>query len=225
MSSKRAQRLRIQTQPGRLTNADGTLASDGGRFDYPLYQIRIKKAANDTELPGLRFDFNKHEISFQWLPMLQSFYRETREYNRRIGSWVDDMAPKIEAQKAGREGINDVNEMMTSMKQFFSAHKDHRRDVRRVRIKQWYEQHANIQFTYRIFEKYAPDEDAALEQINECMKGVDFADFPEDADEDRAAAERERDDTRTGFDSSTMRPLGARLYKDAPRYQTARRRF
>jgi hypothetical protein len=50
----------------------------GGRFDLPPYQIRIKSRASDTELPGLDFDVDKREISFEWEGMFVRFFYELR---------------------------------------------------------------------------------------------------------------------------------------------------
>ena len=56
---------------------------DGGRFDLPPYQIRIKSRARDSELPKLTFEFSKREISFEWegmfvhpiLPRVENAFR------------------------------------------------------------------------------------------------------------------------------------------------------
>jgi hypothetical protein len=41
----------------------GTDSKDG-RFDIPPYRVRVGPKVNDTELPGLKYDPQKREISF-----------------------------------------------------------------------------------------------------------------------------------------------------------------
>ena len=39
-------------------------AGQTGRFDVPPYTITVRHDVNDTELPGLKVDYEKREISF-----------------------------------------------------------------------------------------------------------------------------------------------------------------
>lgn len=63
--------------------ADPGARDDGGRFDLPPYQICIKSRANDSELPGLGYNFQKREISFEWEGMFAKFYREAAMLAKR----------------------------------------------------------------------------------------------------------------------------------------------
>lgn len=56
---------------------DPSAREDGGRFDLPPYQIRIKSSARDSELLNRAFEFNKREISFEWERMFTQFFLES----------------------------------------------------------------------------------------------------------------------------------------------------
>ncbi|KAK0283045.1 hypothetical protein LTR91_010226 [Friedmanniomyces endolithicus] len=53
--------------------------------------ISIGDNANDTELPALRLDTQRREISFEWKGMLDAFFREAAEQDKRCRSMADDL--------------------------------------------------------------------------------------------------------------------------------------
>lgn len=68
-SSQRYERVKTLLWRDGLSmylGGDAGAREDGGRFDFPPYQVRIKTRARDSELPKLAFKFNKREISFEW---------------------------------------------------------------------------------------------------------------------------------------------------------------
>lgn len=56
--------------------------ADRGRFDVPPYTITVRHDVNDTELPGLKVDYEKREISFDWRRMYSVFFREAEHMKR-----------------------------------------------------------------------------------------------------------------------------------------------
>ena len=57
---------------------DAGARADGGRFDLPPYQIRIKTKALDSKLPKLSVDGKEREISFEWEGMFAQFFLEAK---------------------------------------------------------------------------------------------------------------------------------------------------
>ena len=70
--------LYIDARPAR-GGADG--------FDLPSHIIRVKSVVNDTELPGLRVDFVKKEVSFSWLDMFDRLFREEQALEKGLERW------------------------------------------------------------------------------------------------------------------------------------------
>jgi hypothetical protein len=85
------ERLKFNTWKDKIDKylgADPDAKDEGGqsdlpRFDLPPHQIRIKFQANDTELPNLKYDFARREISFEWEAMFDSFYAEQALLKKR----------------------------------------------------------------------------------------------------------------------------------------------
>jgi len=71
------------------TNFKG-VGGDGG-FDSSTHTIRVKRLANDTELPGLRVDHDKREVGFRWLDMFECLYREKRALEKNMMRFADEV--------------------------------------------------------------------------------------------------------------------------------------
>ena len=65
--------------------------AEGGKFDSPKHTIRVKTLANDTELPGLRVDYKKQEVSFRWLDMFDRLYREQKVLVSTMMRLIDEV--------------------------------------------------------------------------------------------------------------------------------------
>ena len=92
----------------------------GGRFDLPPYQIQIKRAAADTELPKLEYDSKRKEISFEWQGMFDRFYSECEREAVRNDKDTRRQIYKVESQRVPKS-------------------------IRRERIKKWYlEKHGRV---------------------------------------------------------------------------------
>ena len=179
--------------------SDGSVNDEGGRFDIPAHQIRIKTHVNDTELPDCRFDFQKREISLNWFGMFDRFYREVAAVDRSEDKSVyGNIMPEMDAFKANGGRFNDFNDLVPYLRKWISSSKTARRDVRRFRIKEWYDEcWGNEEFPLTctnefLEEHYVEDETEALKAVREMEKGVDFIEFAEDADDNRRGMERDR---------------------------------
>ncbi|KAK0343011.1 hypothetical protein LTS02_009445 [Friedmanniomyces endolithicus] len=53
--------------------------------------ISIGDNANDTEMPALRLDMQRREISFEWKGMLDAFFCEAAEQDKRCRSMANDL--------------------------------------------------------------------------------------------------------------------------------------
>lgn len=107
-------------------------ADDGARFDLPPRQIRIKWDSNDTELPSLEVNFDKAEISFMWVPMLQLFYREVEVLDKR------DRQIAAEAMQWLEEEDRTMTAVFLRACKDLEAREQHRRELRQFRIESWY---------------------------------------------------------------------------------------
>lgn len=115
-------------------------------FAWPPHILAVRREANDTELPGLRVDWEEHQISVLWKPMLSLFFGEL-EYMK----WAD----RIELQHSGflaRSQVmaEKVKAGEVSIDEFihFGLHHAARQQdtilktVRRQRFRRWYMKHA-----------------------------------------------------------------------------------
>ncbi|KAF9067588.1 hypothetical protein BDP27DRAFT_1422752 [Rhodocollybia butyracea] len=71
-------------------------------FYKPRILIHVRHEVNDTPLLGSEPDWNNLVIRFDWKQTFSAFFREDKEFRRRLGAWVD-------AQKA------DIFEMMAKI--------------------------------------------------------------------------------------------------------------
>jgi hypothetical protein len=104
----------------------------GKHVDLPPCQIRIKWVSNDTELPGLEVDFAKGEVSFQWQPMLELFYREAAALDRHDSRLAAEAMEWLDAED---RSIADV--LVRTWKDR-AARESRRMMLRCKRIKDWY---------------------------------------------------------------------------------------
>ena len=158
---------------------------DGENFDLPPHQIRIKSKANDTELPHLEFDVLKREISFEWKGMFDCFYGEAARQEKRDHVVIADMADMAEYLSPANGDTSIVNAMALSKKNM-ATRRTNKKAIRRERIKKWYLENHNLEFTDSLMEEEA--EEKALTAIEEFELHGDFARCAEDA-ESRALAE------------------------------------
>ena len=54
----------------------------------PKIIVQVRRDANDTQIPEMQADWDKLEISFDWKAMYSLYFREDKEYHRRLGAWV-----------------------------------------------------------------------------------------------------------------------------------------
>jgi len=64
---------------------------EGGGLNSPTHTIRVKRLVNDTELPGLRVDYDKREVSFRWLDMFECLYREEAALVKSVTRFVKEV--------------------------------------------------------------------------------------------------------------------------------------
>ena len=102
----------------------------GGCFDNPPHVVCISGQANDTELPGLRFDTDKAELSFEWEGMLQNFLAERAEFARRTAASQARLSKAI--------GRANVTEVLKAVKDHDKLMVKVRKELRRERILKYY---------------------------------------------------------------------------------------
>ncbi|KAK5125052.1 hypothetical protein LTR85_001243 [Meristemomyces frigidus] len=128
----------------------------GGRFDIPPFHICIAGMVNDTELPGLKMDYTNRTISFKRLGLFRAFFREAIELKERTqqqqpvgsGNWAS-------AQAFNRD--DDPRELHATQ---------HRRALRRVRIKRVYKERSNVEYNVESW-SFQRDEMGALKKSME----------------------------------------------------------
>jgi len=74
--AKRRARLRLWAGLEVYLGGDDAARREIGRIDRTKHTIRVKKVVNDTELPGLRLDYDNQAVSFRWLDMFDRLFRE-----------------------------------------------------------------------------------------------------------------------------------------------------
>jgi len=167
-------RRRVERYLGDHVGAD----EDGGaHFERSPYVIRVKRTANDIELPGLRYDCRNREISFLWCEMFMHLYREEAVVERRLD--------KCMQLRLCQESTHDMPPVLTQIRSWNKERDKIRKSVCRTRVHLWYSEHINNQ----IYECRADSIGRAMETCFENVERVriDCHDiqFLEDDDEKR----------------------------------------
>jgi hypothetical protein len=131
---------------------EGTSYSGGQRFDIPPYQVQMKSRARDSELPGLAFDSDKCEMSFEWAGMLKWFFLESNMLAKKSQKIL------TESMK-WHEEIRDrtISECLAYTKKKDLALRNAKRMVRRHRIRKYYEDNHNWVYGELLFDKWEED--------------------------------------------------------------------
>ena len=91
-------------------------ASPEKPYARPPHALSVRRIVNDTALPGLEVDFEKHEVSVQWAPMLSLLFGE-EEYKK----W----AKKIDYQHSSvRESRQHMMDMVLSGDMGYEEYED-----------------------------------------------------------------------------------------------------
>lgn len=114
---------------------------DGGRFDLPPYQIRIKSRARDSELPNLAFERNKRELSFEWEHMFTQFFLESTMLGNAEAKIMTESVQCLE-----EAGDRTITGALAHSKRRGEAMRDAARKVRRHRIKRFYKDNHNWEY-------------------------------------------------------------------------------
>jgi hypothetical protein len=174
-----------QSNIAMYLGADPGAMDEGGRFDLPPYQIRIKSKANDSELPNLEYDFQKREISFEWEGMFARFYREAAKQDKR------EYAILSEATEWLDRGDCSIVGALALTKRHKEARRSSMKDIRRNRVKEWYLEKHDWEYKDRLFDE--EEENKALDAIEEFEMHGDFTRCAEDAESrQRAEAHAEK---------------------------------
>jgi hypothetical protein len=181
-------------QDGRRPWRDGRWRT----FRSPPYQIRIKSSANNSELPNLKYDFQKREISFEWEGMLACFYREAAKREKR------EYAILSEATEWLDRGDCSIVGALALTKRHKEARRSSMKDIRRNRVKEWYLENHDWEFKDRLFEE--EEENKALDAIEEFEMHGDFTRCAEDAESRQKAEEHAAKQQMMGI-IETMRGL------------------
>ncbi|KAI8941855.1 hypothetical protein NX059_003053 [Plenodomus lindquistii] len=109
----------------------------GYKPEMPNYTISIQGIVNDTPLPGLTIDVDKREVSFEWKPMLQLFYRESLRLRTLKAQYQRDTALKIRANNrklAKGEKLMPADYPLS----WAAAEVELRKEIRRARLREHY---------------------------------------------------------------------------------------
>lgn len=161
---------------------------DGGRFDLPPYQIRIKSRARDSELPNLAFELNKRELSFEWERMFTQFFLESTMLANLESKIMTESVQWLE-----EAGDRTITGALAHSKRRGEAMRDAARKVRRHRIKRFYLDNHRWEFKDSSFWK--EEEDKALDAVKDFELKGDFTRCAEDTEsKERAEAHAESQD-------------------------------
>lgn len=169
----------------------------GAQFDRVPYVISVYGVSLDSELPNLRFDVEKREISFEWEGMLDNFILERAEVQRR---YLDvDLEELALAQEAMMGLLGPDRGMLECFKAAVRRQKGHFRDMRRVRLRRmWMEAFE--------FEMKLEDVDLKYErgQVKRIM-GAEFVRLGKDRENDEGTSgEKEHDDEEGDTDGEDL---------------------
>ena len=159
---------------------------DGGRFNLPPYQIRFKGRAWDSELPDLDFDAGEMEMSFEWEGMFSQYFLESRAV---AAAELEIMNEGMQWREDAKGGI--ISDTLAHVRQRAKAFLTAAKSVRRYRIKKYYREKCDREYTDDCFEEEA--EDKVLKEIREDRKSHgNFACYAEDTESRKRAEAREK---------------------------------
>jgi hypothetical protein len=148
-------------------------ATDGGaRFDLPPYYVCIKTTASDTELPNFECDFQKKEISFEWVGMLARFYREAAVLEKLERSIMAETAEWV------HKGDCSIVDALALHEKHMKTRRSGAKEIRRKRIKELYLENHDWVFEDRSFEE--EKEEKALDAIQDLKLSRHSSLLPED---------------------------------------------
>ena len=121
----------------------------GGDCNLTPYVISIYGAALDSDLPGLEYDLEKREISFDWVAMLDAFCAEHAELDKRNKATVQRSVADAQIAKVKENWDEDVEAlvrgMMKTADDLRKATKANLKDVRRERIMRSYKKRHGVE--------------------------------------------------------------------------------
>jgi hypothetical protein len=210
MQARQLQRERVKT----ATWSAGFLVSAFALQTKPPWQVRIKTKANDTELPGLRSDAEKRELSFGWEGIFAAFYSEAAMSEKPDDGIVVEASRWLGALDLCIGSTLTLKERKRAAKQKGWAETERERKEKRARLydgamgflrgcKADRDGRANAIRRDRIRKKHfeicefetgghpiRKDEEVwVLERIDEFETEVDYTEHGEDAGERRASLE------------------------------------
>jgi hypothetical protein len=137
--------------------ADPGARDDGGRFDLPPNQVRMKSKANDSELPGLEYNLRKREISFEWEGMFANFYREVAMLAKREHSIITESTQWLNG------GDTSIAGALALSKRNKETRRSCAKEIRRDRIEKLYLENHDWEFKESLLEE--EEENKTLEAI------------------------------------------------------------
>ena len=150
---------------------------DGGEFYVPAHTIRLcrhekhdccnasraeKCIVNDSELPHLEVDFDKREISFDWIAMFTALFSEEAELRKRHAATVTPF-PDNDLRKARTSEL--LQETFDQASQAEWQRREIIKFVRRERVERYYRQRFGRTFTEGDWNDIAEPEMDALDKI------------------------------------------------------------
>ncbi|KAF5378902.1 hypothetical protein D9615_006853 [Tricholomella constricta] len=130
---------------------------DKMEYGNPAYSpnviIQVRRMVNDTAVPGLEFDFEKLEMSFDWNRMYSAFFKEEAELERRQDKWLsrpelqDTIIPKLQEQ-VQREELRQQDALKHMYEQTLGRIPEIRKTLRRERIYREILESDGVQWTW-----------------------------------------------------------------------------
>jgi hypothetical protein len=112
--------------------------------ELPNYTISVGSMVNDTHIPGLLVGSEGYKAQLEWRRMLKLFFREQARLEELKAAWQDRKSSDRDARKAKKSKTASI-EIAPSWQ---DAEADIRRDIRRMRLKEYY--HANAEMVWAI---------------------------------------------------------------------------
>lgn len=173
--------------------ADEGAPENGGRHELTPYIASIYGASLDCELPGLRYDVQKKEVSFEWDEFLAGFCKEYKELERRRMAVV----PKLEAMVEDVDPSSFMDTLGSAFLEIVANRRVVRKHVRRERIMNFYKEKHGLDMRVELMdlehEKYQLERLEAAEGAHVGMEMEDEEGFDDEGGESNLA---ERSDDR-----------------------------
>ncbi|KAG6820044.1 hypothetical protein H0H93_006059 [Arthromyces matolae] len=162
----------------------------GNPIHSPEIHVRIRRDVNDTATPDLEVNFNNLQISLNWKGMYSAFFKEDREYNKRLNQSLKSAFQGTEG-RVERGEMNFEDQLRTMFEGFADKCRGLRKTLRRGRIRKEVLEKDGIEWKFS--DDDGGEEDGVLQTLSDYRQMMGFASYGDSESEEEDTDGRDED--------------------------------